>query len=434
MNSLQNKTEVKPKNKGKMVRCPIHGYIKLSDLEREILDTRPVQRMRRLRQLAGSEYVYPGANHTRLEHCLGVMYLAGQLGNELLAAEVDITKEDIRDLRIAALLHDIGHGPFSHLFEVILEKLDKTHEDLTMWLIKESKIADILEENGIDVKRQSLLSVGRRQADKRPFITQVIASAIDVDKQDFVLWDSFHTGANYGIGVDIARLNRLVNVLDDHLAVDIKALSVLETFIIARIQSFRSIYFHTTSRAAQILFAQALERYYEEEEGQIGIDSVDEYLNLDDWTMWGRLSNNKSSKQYIDELRRRNLPKCAYETYSILESGFQTRILTSMRVRNQIQEEIAEEARVDKNKVFVDVPTVPSVPSLGGIAVNLFDRDRDTGEFTKRLLKEESPVIKILEGILAVTRVYSEKECREEVKKAATRVFGSPSYSERFSS
>ncbi|MFX0113030.1 MAG: HD domain-containing protein [Candidatus Hodarchaeota archaeon] len=433
MTESQEFVEKKPKGKGKMVRCPIHGYIRLSDLERQILDSAPVQRMRRLRQLAGSEYVYPGANHTRLEHCLGAMYLAGQLGSELLAAEADIEKEDIRDLRLAALMHDIGHGPFSHLFEAILEKLDKTHEDLSIWLIQDSEIAGILEKYEIEVHRQSQLSVGRRPADSRSFISEIIASAIDVDKQDFVIRDSFHTGATYGVGVDIARLNRLIDVFDGHLAVDIRALSVLETFIIARIQSFRSIYFHTTARAAQIMISRALECLYDEG-CNFGLDSVEEYIKMDDYTLWGLLSNSQAAEPYIDALRRRKLLKCAYETYSLFESSFQTRILTSETIRKQVQHEIAEESSVDLNDVYVDVPTIPSVPSLGGIAVRLFRRNRQTGELIQRSLQEESRVIKVLEGIFAVTRVYSSQENRERVGKAARKVFGAPAYSERISS
>ncbi|MHA2494191.1 MAG: HD domain-containing protein [Candidatus Hodarchaeales archaeon] len=433
MSESQEIIEKKPKRKGKMVRCPIHGYIRLSDLERQILDSAPVQRMRRLRQLAGSEYVYPGANHTRLEHCIGAMYLAGELGSELLAAEVNIEREDIRDLRLAALMHDIGHGPFSHLFEAILEKLDKTHEDLSIWLIQDSEIAGILEEYGIDVQKQSQLSVGRRHADQRPFISEIIASAIDVDKQDFVIRDSFHTGATYGVGVDIARLNRLIDVLDNHLAVDIRALSVLETFIIARIQSFRSIYFHTTARAAQIMISLALESLYDEGH-QFGLDSVEDYLKLDDYTMWGLLAASKAAEPYVEALRKRKLLKCAYETYSLFQSSFQTRVLTSEATRKQVQQEIAEETGLDQTDVHVDVPTVPSVPSFGGLAVRLFRRSRRTGELTQRSLQEESRVIRVLEGIFAVTRVYSSQENREKVGKAATKVFGAPSYTERISS
>ncbi|MFQ5977816.1 MAG: HD domain-containing protein [Candidatus Heimdallarchaeota archaeon] len=430
----QELNEKKPKRKGKMVRCPIHGYIRLTDLEREVLDSAPVQRMRRLRQLAGSEYVYPGANHTRLEHCLGAMFLAGQLGTELLAAEANIEKEDIRDLRLAALMHDIGHGPFSHLFEAILKKLDKTHEDLTMWLTTDSEIAPILEEAGIDVQRHALLSVGRRQADPRSFLSEVIASAVDVDKQDFVIRDSFHTGATYGRGVDIARLNRLIDVLDGHLAVDIRALSVLETFMIARIQSFRSIYFHTTARAAQIMIARALECLYEEG-CDFGLDSVEEYLKMDDYSLWGLMCNSPAAGPYVDALRRRKLLKCAYETYSLFESSFQTRVLTSEATRRQIKEEIADASGVDLNEVYVDVPTVPSVPSFGGLAVRLFRRDRRTGELIQRSLQDESRVIKVLEGIFAVTRVYSlSQENRETIGKAARKVFGAPAYTERISS
>src|SRR2546429_8414061 len=185
------------------IKDPIHGYVRISEAEKAIIDTRPVQRLRRLRQLAGSEFVYPAANHTRFEHVIGAMHLAGVL-SEVLPTRLDVHMQE--QMRLAALMHDIGHGPFSHVFEPLMVKyLRKMHEDLVPWLVSKTELADVLEKHGFDSKRMGRLAVGRIGDRKRPYLDQVISSSIDVDKMDFLVRDSFHTGAGYG-SIDAYRL------------------------------------------------------------------------------------------------------------------------------------------------------------------------------------------------------------------------------------
>ena len=121
------------------IKDPIYGYVAFTQLEKDVIDTKVVQRLRRLRQLAGAEFLYPGANHTRFEHSLGAMHLAG-----VLAEQISDKDEEIQVLRLAALLHDIGHGPFSHIFEHLLVRQNRTHEDISTWLIQKTELADIL--------------------------------------------------------------------------------------------------------------------------------------------------------------------------------------------------------------------------------------------------------------------------------------------------
>ncbi len=222
------------------IKDPVHGYVYITESEKAVIDSYPVQRLRRLRQLAGSEYVYPGANHTRFEHCVGVMFLAGKvLENPNIRRCAD--EEEIEATRIAALLHDVGHGPFSHVFEHLLVKnLDRTHEDITTWLIEKSEIADVLSKLGHSPEEISKLAVGKLHKPSRAFLDQIISSAVDVDKQDFILRDTYHTGAEYGF-IDVFRLIHALDILGENLAVELGALSALESFIIARIESFKSI-------------------------------------------------------------------------------------------------------------------------------------------------------------------------------------------------
>ena len=145
---------------------PIHRYIRITDLEKKLIDTEAFQRLRKIRQLAGAHLVYPSAQHTRFEHSLGVMHLAGLAAETLLDKGYITYKEDVESLRIAALLHDIGHGPFSHLFEEVLsgnasKKIN--HEIIGRKIIKETIILDILEKYGYDGDYVCNLSFGESQ-------------------------------------------------------------------------------------------------------------------------------------------------------------------------------------------------------------------------------------------------------------------------------
>jgi HD superfamily phosphohydrolase len=118
------------------IKDPVHGYVYITEAEKEIIDSYSMGRLRRLRQLAGSKYVYPGANHTRFEHCVCVMYLAGKV-IENPNIFLMVSDEEVDVARVAALLHDVGHDPFSHIFEqLLIRDLEKTHEDSTSWIIE----------------------------------------------------------------------------------------------------------------------------------------------------------------------------------------------------------------------------------------------------------------------------------------------------------
>ncbi|MEM2739154.1 MAG: HD domain-containing protein, partial [Candidatus Bathyarchaeia archaeon] len=184
-----------PKTYWGEIKDPVHGYVYITEQEKEIIDSYPVQRLRRLRQLAGAEYVYPGANHTRFEHSVGVMYLAGKVVENPNIHQI-VHEEDIEAVRIAGLLHDVGHGPFSHVFEHLLTgKLNKTHEDITMWIIKNSELKDVISKLGYKPEYIAELAAGSLLEDPKAFLNQIIRSSIDVDKLDFVVRDTYHTGA-----------------------------------------------------------------------------------------------------------------------------------------------------------------------------------------------------------------------------------------------
>jgi len=415
------------------IKDPIYGYVHITDLEKDIIDTRVVQRLRRLRQLAGAEYVYPGANHTRFEHSIGVMYLAGVLAENL---PVELSEEDIQMVRIAGLLHDVGHGPFSHIYESLsIKYLEKTHEDLTRWIILESELADILSDAGYSPQKISKLATGDMREEGKLFLDQIISSAVDVDKMDFIIRDSYHTGAEYGY-VDIFRLIYTMDVLNGNLSVDLTALSSLEAFILARIESFKSIYFHKVARAAQIMLLKAME-LAKDEIPLVNFTNIDEYLSLDDYTVWTMLRKVKKSNELIQKLERRELLKAAYNRTFYVRDETVSSIFTNERVRNKIEEEIAEKAGVERENVIIDVPTLPSVPyrhsiEMEPMRIPVFYRTKEGNKIPVNL-RDASQLIDALRGFMNIIRVYTWEQYREKVAKAAESIIGVPPYSARIS-
>lgn len=412
------------------IKDPVHGYIYITERDKEIIDSFPVQRLRRLRQLAGTEYVYAGANHTRFEHSVGVMYLAGRVLQN--SNVLQYASEDEADMvKIAALLHDVGHGPFSHIFEYLLDKvLNKTHEDMTLWIVKNSELRDILNRTGYIPEDVGKLAIGIFHKPRKSFLDQIINSAVDVDKLDFIVRDTYHTGAEYGY-IDIFRLIHALDVIDENLAVDLGALSALESLLIARIESFKSIYFHRVGRAAQIMLAIAMENANEELR-LTDFKTPEEYLTMDDYTVWTALKNCKKSSETIKNLERRKMLKCAYEITFYEKSKMVSNIFSRETYRRQLQEEIAREAKVEAEVVIIDLPTIPSVPYHNSVLMESMEipvfYKAPKGQKVPQRLSEFSKIFETLKGFLNILRVYTDEESREKVSKAASKILdGIPS-------
>ncbi len=405
------------------IKDPLYGYIQITDAERRVIDTHPMQRLRRVKQLSGSEFVYPAANHTRFEHSLGTMYLAGVMGESL---PVKLMEDEIRMLKFAALIHDIGHGPFSHIFESFLNRyLNKNHEDMTVKIVGETELGDIIQEEGYDPDKLSSLAIGELHDKDKPYLDQVIVGAVDVDKMDFVSRDSYHTGAGYGY-TDIFRLIYTMDVHEGQLVVNTTAIPTLETFLIARLESFKTIYFHKASRAVQIMLVKALE-LAQEELPCLNFTSIEEYLKLDDYTLWRELKNCEYSRSIIEELEQRKLLKCTYEIVLYSRERLVTSIFANEAVRKQVEEEIAKKASVDVSNVTIDTPSLPSVPYSHETAEPmdipiLFQSPNGSREI--RRVTELSRIIDVLRVYMNIVRVYTREDYRNKVKKAAEDVLG----------
>jgi len=408
------------------IKDPVHGYVYITEAEKQLIDSYPVQRLHRLRQLAGSEFVYPGANHTRFEHSIGVMHLAGKLAENQNLSQL-LSEEEVQIVRMASLLHDVGHGPFSHVFEHLLVKfLNKTHEDMTKWIIQKSELRDIISGLGYDSDAVGKLAVGELRRRGKAFLDQIIQSAVDVDKLDFVVRDTYHTGAEYGY-VDIFRLIHMLDVIGENLAVDVGALSALESFVLARLESFRSIYFHRVGRAAQIMLATAMEAA-KDELGLVTFDSPEEYMAFTDYTVWTKLRECKKSRGIMEDLERRKLLKCAYDRTFHVKENMVPSIFSVDEVREQVRNKIASEAGVAPQVIVIDVPTVPSVPYhhsdlLEPMEIPVFQKTR-TGEKIPLRLSDISSVFDVLKGFINILRVYTDERYVDRVSVAAMKVIG----------
>jgi HD superfamily phosphohydrolase len=237
--------------KAKIINDPIYGFIKIpSRFVFELIENPLVQRLRRIKQLGLTYYVYPGATHTRFQHALGAVYLMDQAVHNLRLKGLNITDEETEAVLAAILLHDIGHGPFSHaLEESIIPQIN--HEDLSALLMQK------LNEEYCGKLDLALGIFNNRYAKK--FLHQLVSSQLDMDRLDYLRRDSFFTGVTEGvIGSD--RIIKMLDVINDQLVVEAKGIYSIEKFLVARRLMYWQVYFHKTVIAAEFLLVKLLQR------------------------------------------------------------------------------------------------------------------------------------------------------------------------------
>ncbi len=383
----------------KTIKDPIHGYISLTELELRIVDSGPFQRLRRIRQLAGAEYVYPGAIHTRFEHSLGVMHLAGIAEERVM--QYDPNVEGL--LRLSGLLHDIGHGPFSHTFDAVVERFGgKSHEERSAWVIKESEIGDILSANYDPSEISDII----RGTHVKAYLSKVINSSADVDKMDFTVRDSYHTGAGYS--VDIRRIAQNYSVIGGDLGIHRRALESVEALLMARLLSFRTIYYHKTSRAVQLMLEKGMELLIESGELDLEamLNDVNSFLDVDDYTMWSFMKMHETSAEILKDIANRRIFKVAYGVngVSLNEKELKT-----------LKEELLNKTGIKEEDLLIDNPSMVFIKDKA--IPRIFD---ESGTFSPF---EVSPVLNRLRDIkMSVLRVYVRPEIRSHVKNRVKEV------------
>jgi HD superfamily phosphohydrolase len=238
-------------NKKKIINDPVHGFIKIpSDLIYDLLEHPIFQRLRRIKQLGLTHNVYPGATHTRFQHTIGAVHLMSQAIIHLKNKGIDISPEEEEAALIAILLHDIGHGPFSHALEhSVIEGI--SHEDLSAYLM--SRLND--EYNG---KLDLAIRIFKNRYEKK-FLHQLVSSQLDMDRMDYLKRDSFFTGVVEGnIGTD--RLLIMLDVHNDELAIEAKGIYSVEKFLLARRLMYWQVYYHKTVIASETYLLNILQR------------------------------------------------------------------------------------------------------------------------------------------------------------------------------
>ncbi|HHF7012269.1 HD domain-containing protein [Streptococcus mutans] len=284
--------------KEKVFRDPVHNYIPVEDeLIYDLINSKEFQRLRRIKQLGSSSFTFHGAEHSRFSHCLGVYYLARRVTNIFDKKYSDIWNSNESLLTMtAALLHDIGHGAYSHTFERLF---DTNHETITQQIIlsPETEINTILRRVSPDFPDKVASVINHTYSNKQ--VEQLISSQIDVDRMDYLLRDSYFTGASYG-EFDLTRVLRVIRPIKNGIAFSRDGMHAVEDYIISRYQMYMQVYFHPASRAMEVLLQNLLKRakyLYPKEKEFFTVTSphlipffenrvtLEDYLSLDDGVM-----------------------------------------------------------------------------------------------------------------------------------------------------
>lgn len=431
----------------KIVHDSVHGSIRVEGVSQSLLEVPELQRLHSIHQLGLAYLVYPGANHTRFEHSIGTFSIAGRMCRSL-----GIEGEEATLVHCAALLHDVGHLPFSHTLEFILhDRFRIDHAEISRRLIrgddsvlndsdrrilgKYSTIPETLERHDIsprDVSRilegslpgsisQRTISQEKDQThfNTKRYLSQIINGPVDADQLDYLKRDAHYTGVAYGV-IDIDRLMQTMQVFNGDLVIDRSGLSAVEGMLVARALMFSAVYFHKTVRISELMLAKAVE--------QLGRNEIDTIHNMTDYSLLAYLVSKGGYPQEISTLiKYRKLFKKAYAVRAsdIDEDGWRrVEEIGIVRKRRSIEEDIARRAGVDPGDVIIDVPSSElevSEPRISLTNVRILDDGH------VKLL----PRISSIAASLQIRKVHEwalvtacPARSRDKVAKAAAKVLG----------
>lgn len=242
----------------KVFRDPVHNYITVNHpVIYDLINSKEFQRLRRVKQVSTTVFTFHGAEHSRFSHCLGVYEIA-RLVTEIFDAkfpEIWDTNEDLLTM-VAALLHDVGHGAYSHTFEKLF---DTDHEAITQEIITspDTEVNAILRQVSPDFPEKVASVINHTYHNKQ--VVQLISSQIDCDRMDYLLRDSYYSGANYG-QFDLTRILRVIRPTKDSIVFEYNGMHAVEDYIVSRFQMYMQVYFHPASRAMEVLLQNLLKR------------------------------------------------------------------------------------------------------------------------------------------------------------------------------
>ena len=417
-----------------VIRDPLHGYIEPSKKEIDVIDTPVFQRLRGIKQLANAFLVFPGAVHTRFEHSLGTMHMASSMAMRIPSISTD--KNLVRQLRLAALLHDIGHGPFSHVSEEIMSRhlgVDR-FDNISIALEAVQHTDSVRSQLGDDVdavvdllKPQGAASVQR----------DIISSDLDADKLDYLLRDSHYSGVPYGLADSLRILHTLKEIGaagESYLGISEKGMEAVLALKFARFHMHSVVYNHKVRRIADAMLVRATVRALEDgtlDSRQFDFrtsdtDFLNSYFELDDRGLLDRVvSGGGMGADLIIRLKQRQLFKNAYKRDIADLKGLNKRRVQEMG-KDEIKEievELAEEVHIDPFFVIVDRQSVDNptyrapvgVTPERGILVDAETQPRFLDEMTGPWSSEVKSIQKLW--------VSSDAEVRDRVGEIARRIF-----------
>ncbi|GAB3418865.1 HD domain-containing protein [Haloparvum alkalitolerans] len=381
------------------IKDSVHDHIEVEGVAAALLDTPAVQRLRHVKQLGTVQLVYPSANHTRFEHSLGVYHLASEA---LAHLGVDGKRAD--RVEAAAMLHDVGHGPFSHNIEELTHRHTGKYHDDVDGLLAEGAVGEVLREHDLDPSRVADLVAGEGQ------FGQLVSGELDVDRMDYLVRDAHHTGVPYGT-IDTGRLVRELTFVDGELVLDEGNVQTAESLLLARALMNPVVYTHHVARISKAMLRRAAERLLEAPDVTAG-----QVRRMDDHELLVALRTNPESGGLVGRYDRRDLYKRAVwaEYGDVPES---VREADHERVRD-LEAEIAATAGVTDADVILDVPSEPSMrESTARVVVG--------GEV--RRLEKQSPLVSALRTAQRNQwrlGVYAPAPATDRVGRAAASVLG----------
>lgn len=294
-------------NETKVIRDPIYSYIQVDyQIIWDLLSTFEMQRLRRILQLAGTNYVFPSCEHTRFVHSLGVYEVARKIITTVEDIKNSLNEEEKVQVLCAALLHDLGHGPYSHCFENFHEV---SHEEYTKLIIlsEESEINRVLRK--YDENLPKLISSIIDHSHPNPLSYQLISSQIDADRMDYLLRDAYMSGTPYG-SFDVNRIMRIMKVKDHNIVFKKSGVSAIENYIMGRYHMYEQVYYHPVSTCVEIIFSSFLRRmkelYLANYQFKFDISTIipffsDEIVNVKDYVLLDDVVVNYYLKQATKE-------------------------------------------------------------------------------------------------------------------------------------
>jgi hypothetical protein len=330
----------------KIINDPVYGFITITDPLVFAVFSHPfVQRLRRIHQMAFAELVYPGAVHSRLHHALGAYHLMSNALTELKNKGIEITREEEQGAKIAILLHDVGHGPYSHALEnMLIENI--SHESLSISIIK---YLNSVFDNQLSIALE--IFTGKYQ---KPFLLQLISGQLDVDRMDYLSRDSFFTGVSEGvIGYD--RILKMLTVKDGQLMVESKAIYSIEKFLVSRRLMYWQVYLHKTVLSAEKMLVSIILRARKLLESGRPLTStspaLDVFLNRSDSAV--QVANNLDLFCELDDYDVMSTLKKWIKEEDIVLSTLCRMLVERTLLKVEFSTEKPDEGRIEKLKIEI---------------------------------------------------------------------------------